>query len=502
MAWKTNIVPMLQARFPGISSDDLRQAHAYAYGGSVIQDIGYYPFGSHYFSDLLHYVRPNEFVNNLIRDSRTPNEYAFALGALAHYAGDTIGHPFVNQVTATENPPLRRRFGSKVTYAEDPTAHVRTEFGFDVVMVAHGVYSQTDYRDFIGFQVAKDLLNQAFQQTYGIPVDSVIKHEDLAISTYRKAVSALIPEMTKLAFVNYKDQIEAAAPGTAKSKFIYRLNQTEYRKDFGKEYTHVGFFGRMFADVLKIVPKVGPLKALKVTIPDADDQAIYLKSVNSTVDQYKLYLAQIQAAPAPLPAPDPQAAVDAKKAADKLDKDVKRADTRADKAKNPDDKAMKEAAAADVKKTAAKANAIAGREQAKVDAPVPPPPPPGAVAPGTPIQPPATPQLAELDMDTGKPSAAGEYNLADESYAHLLDDLVKAAPAPIATGGPATDRARIDPALAGDIQAFFAHPVPPTGVLPTGKAAVKLAEQTKQVAANLATLRTLEAQPTSVQATR
>ena len=502
MAWKTNIVPMLRARFPGISDDDLRQAHAYAYGGSVIQDIGYYPFGSHYFSDLLHYVRPNEFVSALIRDSQTPNEYAFALGALAHYCGDTVGHPYVNQVTALESEKLRRRFGSKVTYAEDPTAHVRTEFGFDVVMVAHGVYSQTDYRDFIGFQVSKDLLNRAFEQTYGIPVESVIKHEDLAISTYRKAVSGLIPEMTKIAFVNYKDQIESAAPGTAKAKFIYRLDQTEYRRDFGKEYTHVGFFGRLSADLLKVVPKAGPLKALKVSIPDADQQDLYLKSVNSTVDQFKLYLAQVTAAPAPLPPPDPQAAVDAKKAADKLDEDVKHAEKRADKAKDPDEKAVKEAAAVDVARTAEKANAIASREQAKVNAPVPPPLPAGAVQPGTPIQPPTPPKLAELDMDTGRPSASGEYDLADEAYAHLLNDLIKTAPAPAGTPGPASDRARIDPALATDIEAFFAHPVPPTGVPASGKAAAKLASQTKEVASDLATLRSLESRTTTLQATR
>ena len=499
MAWKTNIVPMLKDRFPGISDDDIRQAHAYAYGGSVIQDIGYYPFGSHYFSDLLHYVRPNEFVNNLLRDSTTPNEYAFALGALAHYCGDTIGHPFVNQVTSLENPPLRQRFGSKVTYAEDPTAHVRTEFGFDVVMVAHGVYSQEDYRDFIGFQVSKDLLNKAFQQTYGLPVDSIIKHEDLAVSTYRKAVSALIPNMTKIAFVTYEKDIEAAAPGTAKSKFIYRLNQTEYRKDFGKEYTHVGFFGHLVADMLKIVPKVGPLKALKVTIPNADQQAVYLKSVNATVDQYKLYLVQIHAAPAPLPPPDPKAAADAQQAADKLAADAKQAVKRADKAQDPHEKEMKEAAAVDVQKTAQKAANAADRAKALLNEAPLPPLLTVAMPPDTPIQPPTTPVLAELDMDTGKPSSVGEYDLADGAYARLLGDLVAAAP----TGktGPTTDRATVDPLLAKDIFSFYAHPVPPTGVAPTGKAAEKLAAQNQKVLVDLATLKTMETQ-SAVQATR
>ncbi len=297
MAWKTNIVPMLKQRFPGITDDDIREAHAYAYGGSVIQDIGYYPFGSHYFSDLLHYVRPQEFVEALIRDSTTPDEYAFALGALAHYCGDTIGHPAVNLVTSEENPPLRTRFGHIVTYAEDPTAHIRTEFGFDVVEVAQGHYSQENYRDFIGFQVAKPLMERAFQETYGLPMNSVMTHEDLAISTYRRAVSSLIPKMTRLAFVSYKDQIQQATPGIDKKKFLYRLNQTEFKKDFGNDYYRVGFWGRVASFFLRIVPKVGPFKALKVTLPNSQEQDTYIKSVNATVDQYRLYLGAIQAAP-------------------------------------------------------------------------------------------------------------------------------------------------------------------------------------------------------------
>ena len=52
----------LAGRFPKATSDDLLKARAYAYGGSVIQDLGYYPFGSHFFSNLLHYVRTGDFV--------------------------------------------------------------------------------------------------------------------------------------------------------------------------------------------------------------------------------------------------------------------------------------------------------------------------------------------------------------------------------------------------------------------------------------------------------
>lgn len=505
MAWKVQIVPMLKARFPGISDDDIRQAHAYAYGGSVIQDIGYYPFGSHYFSDLLHYVRPSDFVNALIHDSKTPNEYAFALGALAHYCGDTVGHPYINVITASENPPLRQRFGSVVTYGEDPTAHLRTEFGFDVVEVAHGHYSQENYRDFVGFQVSKTLLEQAFLETYGISVDSVIKHEDLAISTYRRAVSSLIPKMTKVAFVSYKNDIQQATPGIQKSKFLYRLNQTEYNKNFGTDYTHVSVGGRILAFVLRFVPKVGPFKALKVTVPNAQEQALYLKSINETVDAFKSDLAQIHAAPAPLPPPDPKDAQDARKAADKVSKDANKAVKLADQAKNPDDKAKKEQVAAKVAVIAQKADDAATRTEAKVDAAqanpdMPPPAPAKALPPGSPIEPPTTPRLLELDMDTGKPANTGEYMLADQTYAHLLNDLVKPgspAAAPVASGSPAPPPAavpaRVDAAIAHDIERFFANPVASTAPSPLPKDAQKEAVRKAQVKADLVTLKTLEA---------
>ena len=60
--------------------------------GCIIQDMGYYPFGSKFFSDLVHYVRTGDFVANLIGEAQNLDEYAFALGALAHYAADTQGH--------------------------------------------------------------------------------------------------------------------------------------------------------------------------------------------------------------------------------------------------------------------------------------------------------------------------------------------------------------------------------------------------------------------------
>jgi hypothetical protein len=476
MAWADRIVPMLKQRFPGITGDDIRRAHAYAYGGSVIQDIGYYPFGSHYFSDLLHYVRPQEFVNALIRDSTTPDEYAFALGALAHFCGDTVGHPTINEVTADENPPLRRRFGRIVTYGEDPLAHIRTEFGFDVVEVSQGHYSQENYRDFIGFQVAKPLLERAFQETYGVPVNSVMTHEDLAISTYRRAVSSIIPKMTRLAFISYKDQIQKATPGIEKRKFIYRLDQTAFKKEFGSDYQHTSFLGHIAAFFLRIVPKIGPFRTLKVTLPDSQEQDLYIKSMNATVDQFRVYLAEISAAPAPLPPPDPQDAEDDRKAAAKAGKDAATDQRLATADQNPRQKAALEQATVKTQQTSERA----GADDVQAN----------SIPAGTPISPPTPPNLPELDLDTGKPSAAGEYPLADQSYAHLLDDLVKSASKPPAGPQQATSPA-IDPALAASIQAFFARRISDAEPPQSPKDAAKAAALVRQEEADLAALQTL-----------
>lgn len=167
--WIDAILPVVIQRFPDANNQQLKEAQAYAYGGCIIQDLGYYPFGSHFFSDLAHYVRSADFLQALLDESRDVNEYAFALGAVAHYGADVEGHSIaVNRAVPLLFPKLRRRFGNEVTYADNPLAHLKTEFGFDVLQVARGHYAPSVYHDFIGFQVSKDLLDRAFQKTYGL----------------------------------------------------------------------------------------------------------------------------------------------------------------------------------------------------------------------------------------------------------------------------------------------------------------------------------------------
>src|ERR1700692_3409080 len=207
-AWDTSIRPLLLKRFPGATGEELKEAHGYAYGGAIIQDMGYYPHGSHLFSDLTHYVRSGDFILALLRDSQDLDGYAFALGALAHYAADNDGHPIgTNRAVPLLYPKLKKKYGDSVTYEQDKLAHLKTEFGFDVLEIAQGRYAPDNYHDFIGFGVSAPLLEQAFQETYGLDLKSVLSDEDNVIGSYRHAVSQLIPKATRIAWSLKKDDI-------------------------------------------------------------------------------------------------------------------------------------------------------------------------------------------------------------------------------------------------------------------------------------------------------
>jgi hypothetical protein len=304
LLWKDDIVPLLSKQFPDATADDLKKAHAFAYGGSLVQDMGYYPFGNKYFSDLTHYVRSGDFILNLINEASDLNEYAFALGALAHYSADNLGHPTVNKAVALEFPKLRKKYGDAVTYAEDPKAHIRTEFGFDVTQVAKNRYTSDRYHDFIGFEVSKPVLERAFQDTYGIPLSDVISKEDLAIGTFRRAIGSVIPEMTRVALLTRKKEIVAETPNFNSRKFRYYLSRANYQKEWGKGYRRPGFGARVLAFLLRFMPKVGPFKAMDFKIPTRKTEDLYIASVNHTLDNYKGLLAEVRSKKLSLPNTD------------------------------------------------------------------------------------------------------------------------------------------------------------------------------------------------------
>jgi hypothetical protein len=294
LLWSDEIRPLLLKRYPGLTEDQIREAHAYACGGAVIQDLGYYPFGSREFSDLLHYVRSGDFVRELLIESQDVNEYAFALGALSHYASDIAGHPAVNQSVAIQYPKLRTKYGRSVRYAQDKTAHLKTEFGFDTVQVAKNRYASQQYHDFIGFQVSKSLLERVFPVVYGVELKEVLPREDLAVGSYRFAVSRLIPQMTRVALQTHKKDLMRETPNFAKRKFLYLLSRSNYEKEWGKDYVKTGVGTRILSTLLRYMPKIGPFKGLAFNNPTPQTEDLYIKSINTTVDQYRHLLEEVR----------------------------------------------------------------------------------------------------------------------------------------------------------------------------------------------------------------
>jgi hypothetical protein len=293
--WDTSIKGLLLKRFPDSTPEQLVEAHAYAYGGSIIQDMGYYPFGSKLFTDLLHYVRSGDFVINLIHESQDLNEYAFSLGALAHYAADNTGHPLAtNPGVSLLYPKLRVEFGNRVTYADDAPSHIKTEFAFDVLQVAKGHYASNSYHEFIGFKVAKQALERAFLDTYGIKMGDVFTSVDLSIGSYRRAVSSTIPAMTRVAWDMKKDEIMKDTPGTTRQKFLYNISQSSYQKDWGTQYQKPGFRSKLMAFFLKILPRIGPFRTLRFETPTPEVEKLFMASFNKTLDRYRELLAAVR----------------------------------------------------------------------------------------------------------------------------------------------------------------------------------------------------------------
>ena len=293
LVWDDSIRPLLLSRYPKTTPEELRQAHAYAYGGSVLQDLGYYPFGNHLFSDLTHYVRTGDFTRNLFLESTNVNELAFAAGALAHYVSDVHGHPYINRAVPIEFPALGAKFGPVVSYDQARVEHLRTEFGFDVLQVARHRYPPQSFHDFIDFQVSKELMERAFQRTYGLPLNSVLKHEDLAIGTYRRAVSKVIPEMTKVALASRGKQMAREIPNFNRKLFLYHLSRADYEKKWGRDYSKPGPGARIIAILLHLVPKIGPFRGLSYKDPTPKTEDLYMQSVNETVTALKAQLKQV-----------------------------------------------------------------------------------------------------------------------------------------------------------------------------------------------------------------
>ena len=286
LTWEKSIVPLLLSRYPKLTPGEIEQARAYAYGGCVIQDIGYYPFGDPFFSDLTHYVRSGDFVVNLYRYAQSANELAFAVGALSHYIGDNIGHSeATNQAVPIEFPKLRAKYGDSVNYAEGEHQHVQTEFAFDINEIAHHRFAPVHYLRHVGLEVPSGQLAKAFYQTYGLGEDfQKERGRRINIRGYRFAVRAFIPRIAYAVTLLHRRH----EPADVQDADMQRLDAAvqkiaaENHWDVYRKKPGIGTYS--LAGLLYVLPKVGPIKLAAVKGPTPQTEVDYIHSVVQSTD--------------------------------------------------------------------------------------------------------------------------------------------------------------------------------------------------------------------------
>jgi len=396
LTWDTSIVPLLRSRYPTLTDAEIEHARAFAYGGCVIQDIGYYPLGDAFFSDLTHYVRSGDFVVNLFRNAGNVDELAFAVGALSHYIGDSVGHSTAtNRAVPIEFPKLEARYGSSVNYAEGEHQHVQTEFAFDINEIAKGRFAPVHYLRHVGLEVPTKQLSLAFYQTYGLREDfSTTRHQRINVNAYRFAVHRFIPRIAYATTLLHRKH-EPADPTdnpdlqrlTAEiAKVAAENHWNDYRK-------HAGIGTYMLAGIIYIIPKIGPIKLAAVKGPTPQTEADYIHSVLTSTDDLTRALHRFT----PPPTLSPTAG---------------------------------EAAAVDSRKSPASSDTVPAKPGSSQDTPR------GSIDPRHP--------LINRDLDTGNPVQPAGYRLTDDTYATLLHRLALTPAAPI------------PPGIKADILAYYA----------------------------------------------
>lgn len=282
--WEKTIQPLLKNKYPGATEAQLKEAHSYAYGGAIAPDMGYFPLGSHLFTDLVHYVRSGDFVSALLDEAKDINEYAFALGFLSHYMADKYGHFLAtNRCVPIVYPKMMKKFGKVVTYGDDKISHKRIEFAFDVLQTAKGNYASMAYHDFIGFNVSRSLLERAFRKIYGLNLSDVYVNLSLSIKALRWSVVSLFPLFTRTAWVIKKDDILKLQPTATSRSFRYKMGRANYYQEQGKKHRIPGFFANALSWVIRVAPKTGPLKALKIKAPGPDAEKLFIQSFDTVL---------------------------------------------------------------------------------------------------------------------------------------------------------------------------------------------------------------------------
>ncbi len=286
LTWQSSIVPLLRGRYPRITDEQLEEARSYAYGGCVIQDVGYYPFGDPFLSDLTHYVRSGDFIVHLFRDAKDANQLAFAVGALSHYVGDNIGHAqATNRAVADDFPKLAAKYGPVVTFSESESAHVRTEFGFDINEIAHHRLAPVHYLRHVGLNVPTEQLAAAFYETYGLSADfSKARARRVNVRGFRFAVRNFIPRIAYAVALLHRSNIPPDPMTPELQEFSTEVARVAKENSWDTYRKKAGIGTYALAGLIFILPKIGPLKLVAIKVPNKDTEEEYVRSVNRSTD--------------------------------------------------------------------------------------------------------------------------------------------------------------------------------------------------------------------------
>ena len=310
LTWDASIVPLLLSRYPTLTPAQIEHARAYAYGGCVIQDIGYYPFGDQFFSDLTHYVRAGDFIVNLFRNASDADELAFAVGALSHYIGDTVGHATAtNLAVPVEFPKLQRRYGNSVAYAQGEHQHVQAEFAFDINEISHHRFAPVHYLRHVGLEVPTKQLALAFYQTYGLRNDfSTHRGSRINVSGYRFAVRSFIPRIAYAVTILHRKHEPAELADADLKKLDAQIAAVAAKNDWDAYRKKPGIGTYSLAGLLVILPKIGPLKLVAVKGPTQATEVDYLHSVERSTTSLNGALRRFTPPPATVAVADRAAA--------------------------------------------------------------------------------------------------------------------------------------------------------------------------------------------------
>jgi len=291
LTWQSSIRPLLLSRYPDLTPAQVLEAHAYAYGGCAIQDLGYYPGGDMFFSDLTHYVRSGDFITALFRNAHNADELAFAIGALSHYVGDVIGHPqSTNLAVPIEFPKLEAKFGPVINYAQAEHPHVQTEFAFDINEIAKHRFAPSAYLKHIGLAVPTHQLALAYFETYGIGTNYTSRRRRISLRGYRFAVRSLLPRVAYAETVLHRKSFPEDTPGPDVDLLKKELAQADFENGWDQYRKKAGIGTYSLAGLIIILPKIGPLKLLAIKGPNPTTEDEYVRSLNLSIVELRRQL--------------------------------------------------------------------------------------------------------------------------------------------------------------------------------------------------------------------